>query len=69
MVGLAVLAIKFLTSKRLLGVSAAKGPNNLSLRSKPVLTDAEATFMRSLEIAVGEGYLVWGMCVARHTLL
>ena len=30
-VGLAVLAIKFLTSKRLLGLSAVKSPNNLSL--------------------------------------
>ena len=58
-VGLAVLAIKFLTSKRLLGLSAAKSPNNLSLQSKPILTDAEAKFLRSLEIAVGEGYLVW----------
>lgn len=58
-VGLAVLTIKFLTRKRLLGLSAGKSPNSLSLRSKPVLTEAEARFFRSLESAVGGQYLIW----------
>ncbi len=58
-VGLAVLAIRFLTSKRQLGLSAAQSSNSPSLRSKPVLSDAEARFFRSLESAVDGEYLIW----------
>ena len=57
-VGLAVLTIKYLTSTRRLGVSAIS-PNNLVLYSKPVLTECEARFFRSLERAVEGQYLVW----------
>lgn len=64
-VGLAVLVIKVLTSKRLLGSSSAKGPNSLSLRSKPVLTEAEARFFRSLESAVDGEYLIWPQLTLR----
>jgi hypothetical protein len=57
-IGLAVLAIKYLTSTSRLGVSAIS-PNNLVLSSKPVLTEGEARFFRSLEKAVEGQYLVW----------
>ncbi len=61
---LIVLAIRYLIDRCLTGwsgssVGAKRIPNSVSLRSKPVLSDAEARFFRSLESAVDEEYLVW----------
>lgn len=61
---LIVLAIRYLIDRCLTGwsgssVGAKRIPNSVSLRSKPVLTEAEARFFRSLESAVDGEYLIW----------
>jgi very-short-patch-repair endonuclease len=61
---LAILVVRFLAGqflRNVLGGSAAKAisSDNMALRSKPILSDAEARFLRSLEKAVEGEYLVW----------
>jgi hypothetical protein len=54
----AVLAITYLTSRRRFGWGFQRQPDRVVVRSKPVLTEAEARFLRSLEEAVDGEYLV-----------
>jgi very-short-patch-repair endonuclease len=60
----AILAIQFLTGQFLRDllkgkVASTLTSGNVALRSKPVLSDAEARFLRSLEVSVAGQYLVW----------
>lgn len=55
---LAVLAIQYLTSPRRRGAAKTLIPDNVALSAKPILTEAEARFFRSLEDAVEGDYLV-----------
>jgi len=61
---LAVLAIRYLLDRCLAGrprrnETTTRISDNVALYAKPILTEAEARFFRSLEDAVDRRYLVW----------
>ncbi len=56
---LAMLAIRYLAGKLRRTSAKALIQENVALSAKPVLTEAEARFFRSLEKAVDGEYLVW----------
>ena len=63
-VAIVMLAVRYLSDRYLTrrvrrSVAATLTPDNVALHHKPILTEAEGKFLRSLEMAVEGEYLVW----------
>ena len=58
LIGLVLLAIRYLKSMRRGDAGSTPIPENVAITPKPILTEGEARFFRSLETAVGGQYLV-----------